>query len=177
MVKKAILLMFTVNLFAAENKNCTCKTQELSTKEKVVVVGAVGTGAIIAAPYVLPASVLTAIGTAVTVIATKAAAVFASITVVGKVGLGLTGAKMARPLVLQTQEEKLNDLLKENASRPDKAKKEFISCLKSNKSNPRNASGRPDACEDAALFYAFNSSVSELNKRTQAFSGGKCFCN
>lgn len=184
MIKKILLLLFSVSLFAAENKNCTCNTIELSTTEKVVVAGVLGTGVIIAAPYVLPASVLAAIAATSTV--AKAAAVAASVkvgaalastTVVGKVGLGLAAVQLARPLVLQTTEEKLNALLKEKTSRPAKAKTEFISCLKANKDSQINSSGRPIACEDAALFYAFTVGVPELNRRTKAFNNGKCFCS
>ena len=184
--------MLTSSLIAAENKKCTCNTYELSTTEKVVFYGAIGTGVVagtvIAAPYVLPAATIAAIKASAAAAATSAASAATSAasaaatqivptTVVGKVGLGLTAAQLARPYVLKTTEEKLEALLKEKALKPTTAKTEFVNCLKANKNSQRNALGRPVVCEEAALFYAFNSSVSELNKRTQAFKNGKCFCS
>ncbi len=178
MFKKALFLIFITSLSTAnENKKCTCNTYELTTTEKVVIGGVVGAGAVIAAPYVLPASTIAAISAAITAASAKTAAYFASMTAVGKISLGLSAAQLARPYVLQTTEEKLKALLEEKAAKPAKAKAEFISCLKTNKSSTqRNSSGRPEACEEAALLYAFSAGVAELNKKTKQFKDGQCFC-
>ncbi len=169
MLRKIFFLLFSISLLTTdEMKCCTCnpKIYELSTTGKVVVYGLVGTGAVagavFAAPLVLSASTIVAIQAATAAAATAATSAASSVlfpvTVVGKVGLGLTAAQWVRPYVLQTTEEKLTELLKQRAEKPTKSKTEFVSCLIKNKADsPRNASGRPVVCEDAALFYAFNS--------------------
>jgi len=161
-------------LIANDTSNCTCNVPELTTADKVIIVCFVGGVIVVATPYVVGAGTVAKI-----VVAAKATASYViPKTVVGQVGLGLTAAQMARPLVLQTTEEKLGKLLEEGALKPAKSKAEFISCLKLNKVNsPRNASGRPVACEDAAFLYALNSSFPELNKKTEAFKNGRCFCD
>ncbi len=184
MLKKvSILLLSSMSLFAIENKNCTCSTQDVSMQTKIII-GACGVGAVVAAPYIVPGSVVTVVGPALAVAKTAVMAATAKIgavvippTLAGQVGLGITAAQLARPFLVQTTQEKLDALLKEEAASPARAKKEFISCLKAHKnSQQRNKSGRPDVCEDAALFYAFNSSMSELQRRTAAFNDGTCFC-
>lgn len=179
MIKKSLLSMFIgfllVNgfLLAYDTPSCMCKSHDLTITGKIILGGLI----LIAAPHILGPITVAKIGVAV-----KSAIVLGSNCViptstVGKIGLGLTAAQMARPYILQTTEEKLNELLKEKASRSARTKDEFISCLKANKTDsPRNVFGRPCACEDAALIYAFNSSVAELNKRTEAFKKGECFC-
>ena len=122
MLKKVLLLLFTTSLFAAENKDCTCNTVELSTVEIIVFYSVISVGAIAIAPYVLPAGTIAAISAGVTSVAGTAVTYVVPTTVVGKVGLGITAVQLARPLVLQTTEEKLNKLLEEKASRPTRAK-------------------------------------------------------
>lgn len=188
MVKKTILICFLGTLFASIKANgCTCNSQynEWSTTEKVIAGGAVTTGVIIAAPFVLPASAIAAIAAGVA--ATKAAVVGAVTytapyiipsTTVGKVGLGLTATQYVRPCILQTTEEKLKGLLKEKEQKQYAPREEFITCLKQNKfGSPRNAAGRPAACEDLALAYALAAGNANLKRRTQAFKEGKCFCS
>lgn len=112
MVKKTILICLLSTTFALmEANSCTCKSQynELTTTESVILWGGMGTGAVLAAPYVLPASAIAAIAAAATCVAPY---VIPS-TTVGKVGLGLTAAQYVRPCILQTTEEKLKTLLKE----------------------------------------------------------------
>ncbi len=160
-------------LMASEVKHCTCTPREVTTAEKMVV-----WSLIVASPIVLVPLGAFVIVPAVTSIASTVTAYIVPTTLVGKVGLGLTAAQMARPLVVKTTEEKLHVLLKERASRHTKTKTEFIDCLKANRYNsPRNVSGRPAACEGIALSYALNSSLPELNKKTVAFKNGKCFCD
>jgi hypothetical protein len=182
MIKKALLtglLVFTGGLSAAnETKHCTCNVYEFTTKEKIIIGGLVGGSVIIAAPYVLGAATIAKIAVAIKAAVTAVTPYVVPTTTVGKVGLGLTAAQSARPCIVQTTEEKLNRLLEEKASKHIQAKAEFISCLKANKANSlRSASGRPMACEDAALLYALNSSIPELNKKTEAFKNGKCLCS
>jgi len=177
MLKKYLLIFLSANLLATEgNKDCFCKERELSITEMVILASIGGTVSVIAAAPLTAAVAIAGAGTAIASAASVVAPYVIPTTVIGKVGLGLTAAQLARPLILQTTEEKLSVLLREKAERPTKANTEFVSCLKANKNNPRNASGLPEACEDAALFYAFNASVSKLNKKTEAFNSGECFC-
>lgn len=171
MIKKIFILLLSLNLFAVEkNKNCTCSTRDFSTTEKGIMVSA----AILTTPYIFPAGTIGGLAAAVT----TAAHYLIPTTIVGKISLGLTAVNIARPMVVQTTEEKLDALIKERASNQEKARIEFIECLKSNKKNSqRNESGRPIECEDLAFFYALNSSATELNKRTEAFNKNKCFCS
>ena len=182
MIKKALLaglLVFVEGLSAAnETMHCTCNVYEFTTAEKIVIGGLVGGSVIIAAPYVLSAATIAKIAVAVKAAATVVTPYVVPTTTVGKIGLGLTAAQSARPYVVQTTEEKLNRLLEEKALKQINSKIEFISCLKANKANSlRSASGRPEVCEEAALFYALSFSASELNKKTDAFKNGKCFCS
>lgn len=178
MLKKALLLLVSTSLFAAdESKNCSCNDQawrELSTTEKVVIYSTLGVGAIMAAPLVLPASAIAAATSA----ATFAATCIIPTTVVAKVSTGLSAALILRPYVFETTEERRDNLLKEKSLKPSKAKAEFISCLKKNKAtSEKNASGRPTVCEEAALFYALTAGNSALDQKTEAFNNGQCFCS
>lgn len=189
MFKKILLiLLLSTNSFVLRAANdCTCNSQynEWSTTGTIIVWGSVGTGTVLLAPVVLPASAIAAITAAAA--ATKAAVVAAAAqaatfiiptTTVGKVGLGLTATQYVRPCILQTTEEKLKKLLKEKERKQWAAREEFITCLKQNKFNSaRNAAGRPSACEDMALAYALVAGNAHLNRRTQAFKDGKCFCS
>ncbi len=178
MLKKIFHLIFITNLLmASEVKECTCSTYGLSPAKKIAVCGTLGVGAIITAPYVLPAGTLAAIYSAAATAAAKAAVIVVPTTVAGKISLGLTVAQLARPYILQTTEEELHTLLKERNLRSFTEKNDFVRCLKANKNNlQRNSSRRPEACEDAALLYAFSAGINELNKKTEAFNTGKCYC-
>ena len=167
------------SLMASDTKTCTCREPEKAeiVAGCVIIGGMVvlgGIAIVVATPYVIAA----APAAKVAVAAKGAAAYVAKMTVVGKVSVGLTVAQYARLYVVQTTEEKLNARVKEKSSRRTKTKTEFIDCLKKNRRNyPRNKLGIPIACEETALFYGINSSVSELSKKTEAFKSGKCFCD
>lgn len=175
----ALLLFAGGSLTANDTERCTCR--ELTTGETVVawtIIGGVGALGGLALAFAGPYIAGSAIAAKITAAATTAAPYVVPTTTVGKVSLGITAAHYARPYVLQTTEEKLNVLLKEKASRPVKTSTELVDCLKSNRHTyPRNKSGIPVACEKEALFYAIDSSVPELNKRTEAFKNNKCFCS
>ncbi len=183
MIKKHFLSVLTIilvltndSLYANEPQYCTCNTTDLSITEKIIIGGLLGGTIIVAAPYILSAGSIIKIA-----VATKsliaAGITYSSTSTIGKFGLCFMVIETARPHILQTAEEKLSQLLKEKDSMPEKSKADFINCLKTNKYNPsKNIFGRPVACEDAALFYALNSSISELHKRTEAFNNGTCFC-
>lgn len=49
------------------------------------------------------------------------------------------------------------------------AKKEFRDCLMENTKTPRNASGRPSACEDLARMFALIAGKPELDEMTENF--------
>jgi hypothetical protein len=177
------LLMSTGSMLPAnDDKQCICNVRPLTTSQKVIigsiaVVGiVVGVAAAIAAgPYV--ATNLPSLENVKSKV-NKGADYVVPKTIVGKVGLGLTAAQIARPYILQTTEEKLNGLLEEKVARTAKTREDFVGCLITNKiGSPRNTTGIPIACEEAALLYTLNSSIPELNKKTEAFKSGKCFCS
>lgn len=174
MLKKAILVIFSIPLLAAnEGVSCTCNDQvnnELSPTGKAVMYGSVGAAIIMT----MPASALVALAATTA----SAATYIIPTTVLGKVSLALTVTQILRPYAFQTTEEKLNELLKENDSKPSQAKAEFIDCLKKNKAtSEKNASGRPTVCEEAALFYALMAGNSALNQKIDAFNNGGCYCS
>jgi|GEM_PF-3033116 hypothetical protein len=189
-----LLLLFSASLYAGgEAKDCDCNSpyNELSTTNKILVYSAIGAGAVAAtavavaaAPLVLPASVVTAVTAAlasakVAIIAgsAKVAAVVIPTTKVGYVSCALKAGQLARPYVFETIKEKVNNLEKENTEKAYKAESQFISCLKQNKiGSVKNAAGRPNVCEDAALFYALVVGCDKLDRRTQAFNTKQCFC-
>lgn len=188
MIKKTLLLftgllVLTGNLLTAnDTKHCMCNIRPLTTTEKVLIGGLVvfvGVPAIItAAPYIIAALPAAKIAAAVKVAAATASPYIVPTTTIGKASYVLSAAQMARPLIVQTTEEKCDRLLEEKALRPARAKNEFVGCLRANKTgSPRNAAGIPAACEDAALCYALNSSMAELNQKTVAFKNNKCFCH
>ncbi len=179
MRKLFFLLILSVSLLAAtEAEQCTCREPESSAFETTMFYVTVGAGAIIVAPVVMPMSTIIVVCTTVAAVTAKTATAIASTTIATKVGLGLMAVKVARPYVLQTTEEKLRALLKEKASRPAAAKDEFIKCLKAHKKDlERNSLGRPEACEEAALLFAFSAGMVELDRRTKALNDGECFCN
>lgn len=179
MLKKVILLLLSTSLLiGSENKNCICKNQ---SDNKFIIIGsilAVGTAAVIAAPFVLPAGTIVVITTTGTAIATKIAVIVVPTTTIGQISSGLSITHAIRPYIIETTEEKLNVLLEERALKPFKVKTEFIHCLKANKINSqRDASGRPTACDEIALRYALTVGISELNQRTEAFNNNKCYCS
>lgn len=187
MFKKLFLVLFSISLCTApEIQPCDCKPQinnQWSTKKKVLVWGLVGTGVVVAAPFILPAGTLAALSTAVAAIkagavaATTKTAVIIIPSPVGGVNAGITLARITRPCVIQTTKEARDRLLRAKEHKASKAKTELVDCLKHNKINsPKNDSGLPTACEQAALFYAFIAGTRELNKRTEAFNNGECFC-
>jgi hypothetical protein len=137
--------------------------------QKVVAGVVLGTAAIVATPFIVPAASIPSVSAAIA--ATKAAALYlVPSTTVGKVGIGLTAAQMARPYVTQTAQEELDARLKAKAALPYETKSELIECFKANKSNAqRNAAGRPPACEDAALAFAFTAGMDALAQKTQLF--------
>lgn len=165
-----VLLLFTGTLLmAGDTKRCTCKEPEL-TLGVFLTIASFGA----AAGLLIAAAPISAIPAAAGTVTAKIIAM----STVSKVGLGLTIAQAARPYVVQTTEEKLNVLLKEKASRPTKTSADLINCLKSNRRTyPRDKSGIPVACEGQALFYAIDSGVPALKKKTEAFKNGKCFCS
>lgn len=188
MLKKMLLFLVCINLFNISSVyTCTCYSSynELSTTEKVAIGGTIITGGVLAAPYVLPASALAAIAAAAAAAkaaavagATKVAGYVASTSTVSKVGWGLTAVQYTRPLIVHTTEEKVKALLKEKERKQYAPREEFITCLKQNKfGSARNAAGRPSVCEDLAFSYALVAGNANLNRRTEAFNQGKCFCS
>ena len=183
MFRLIFILLFSINLFATDKtEHCTCiANNELSTTAKII---ACGLGAVAFAPFVLTASTVSILVTAAAAtksagiaIATKAGAYIVSTTVVGKVSAAVTITNVAIPYVSQTTEEKLNALLKDRNLKLSKSKKEFVRCLVKNKTNTqKDTSGRPVACDEAALRYALTAGISELDKRTDAFNNNKCYC-
>lgn len=192
MFKKILLiLLFSTNSFALRARECRCDltVNEPSALVSIIVVGAVGAGAVagtvMMAPVVIPAAALTAITAGM--VATKGAIVaggtyaaswIVPTNVVGYVSTTLTVIRYTRPYIVQTTKEKRDQLLEEKAQERYTTKDEFITCLRQNKfGSARNAAGRPSACEEMAYAYAFVAGYAELNRRTKAFKEGKCFCS
>lgn len=192
MFKKILLiLLFSANPYALKANDCRCDltVNEPSLMKSIIILSAVGAGAVagtvIMAPVVIPAAALSAITAGI--VATKGAIVAGGTyvaswliptTTVEYVGTTLTVIKHTRPYIIQTTEEKRDQLLEEKAQEQYTKKDEFITCLRQNKfGSARNAAGRPSACEEMAYAYAFVAGNAELNRRTKAFKEGKCFCS
>jgi len=182
MLKKIFLILFfsaiSFALRAERDCNCNSEYNELSTMGKVFVYGSAGIGIVAAAPVLLTAGAITTIANGVMDIVGSVITFITPTNTAGKVGLGLTAAQYVRPYIVQTTEEKRDQLLKEKQQKQYTAREEFITCLKQNKfGSVRNAAGRPSVCEDMALAYALVAGNANLNRRTEAFKEGKCFCS
>jgi len=173
MIRKYFLLLLAVFFIAIDcvslannTQCCTCNVPDFTTGDKVIIGGLLGGAIIIAAPYVLAAGSTIKIAVAIKLAVAAGSTYLIPTTTVGQVGLGLMTAQIVRPFILQTTEERLDRLLGEKASMPARAKAEFISCLKENGTNcPRNAFGRPTACE-AATHGICKLSISSCVQKT-----------
>lgn len=191
MIKKITLLLCISSFLAATAND---KDKKPITLEDVMIVGAATTATVIVglgigaamtalAPVILPASTIVAMKTAVTAVAVKAtatgvaikttatvAAIKASSAVVvaapyaTKISLGISAVQMAKPFVLPTPEDELNNILKVKASRLHKAEKELTACLTQNKFTfGKVAVNPPPTCEHQARVFELMSGKKVFN--------------
>lgn len=179
MLKKIFILLCCLNLYATNDGQASCK---LSTTQKALILGSLGTGAAATAiffgPVILSAGTIAAIKATAAAAAVKATAAGAAIKttavaaapIAGGISMGLSGARVIRPYVFPTSQEELNGEKQQDASVVLKTKTDLRSCLIKNKCD-RNAPGIPSTCEEVAFMFAMlegqnavDKMVSDLNK-------------
>lgn len=171
MLKKLLLTLLCANLCATDNSQ-----DGLSTTQKVLIGGALGTTAVAAAvfvgPVVLSASTIAAIKAAAAAATAKAAAAGVAIKtaavtaapVVGQISTGLFVARQAKPYVFHTAEEALECRKQQEANEGIKAKEAFSSCLIKNRLSQRDTSRLPSACEEMAFMFALLEGQTAVDK-------------
>ena len=164
MLKKLLFLLLSMNLFAFGND----QPKSMSSTTKIIY-GVGGTVAVvsgvIAAPLVLPAGTIVIIQTATATAATQIIAYITNLSLATKIGLGISGAYIVRPYVIQTTEEKLAQFNKSEAAELLEEKNKLSKCLVKNKANSQKGSlGCPLICQDTAYAFALIAGQNELDR-------------
>ena len=164
MFKKILILLLSMNLSAFGND----QQQSMSSTTKIIygVGGAVVVvGEVLTAPLILPAGTIVVIKTTVATAATQIIAYIANLSLATKIGLGISGARIARPYVIQTTEEKLIQFNKVEAAELHEVKTNFTTCFMKHKYDiQRDSSGCPTACEDIAFTFAILAGQGEFDR-------------
>lgn len=170
MFKLLLLLLLSANLSALDNDP---SNSMLPTTTTIIIYGVGGAvvvvGGVIAAPLVLPAGTIVIIQTAAATVGTQILAagtyVISNLSVYSWISIGVSGARTVRPYIIQTLEEELVQLIKDEAAELLEEKTQLSKCLLKNKVNlQRDSSGCPLACQDIAFTYAILAGEDEFNK-------------
>lgn len=172
MIKIFLLLLFSMNL-------CACEIDHTSnnkmTTNTIIMYGVGGTvvvaGVIIAAPLILPAGTIVAIQTTTSTIASQAAIFISNLSIPTKIGLGISGAKVVRPYIIETTEEKYKKLITSENTELLKIKTNLAHCLMKNKNEVHRTNlGYPKSCKDMADTLAILVGQDEFDQRIKKYT-------
>ena len=170
MFKIILILLLSMNLSALDNDQ---SNNMFPTTTTIIIYGvggaAIAAGGVIAAPLILPAGTIviiqTAAATTVPYVIAAGTYVVSNFSVPFCISLGISGACVVRPYIIQTTEEQLAQFNKVEAAKLHEVKTKLSRCfIKHKADSQRDSSGCPTACQDIAFTFAILAGQNEFDR-------------